>query len=85
MPKIKFKCAKCGKEFEDWICNHPFANAYCSRECAGKKLPPDVLVVSGRGRVHVDHAACYLKEARAILAGKDTRFKNRCQKLPGDE
>ncbi len=28
--------------------------------------------------------ACYLKEARAILDGKDTRFKNRCTYLVGD-
>lgn len=27
---------------------------------------------------------CYLKEARAILEGKDVRGKNRCTKLPGD-
>jgi DNA-directed RNA polymerase subunit RPC12/RpoP len=83
MPKIKFKCAGCGKEFEDWVCNRPFANAYCSRECAGKTLPPDVVVVSGRGRVHVDHAACYRKEARAILSGTKKRY-NPCVKLEGD-
>jgi hypothetical protein len=28
--------------------------------------------------------ACYLKEARAILDGKDARFKNRCNYLVGD-
>lgn len=27
---------------------------------------------------------CYLKEARAMLEGKDVRGKNRCVKLPGD-
>lgn len=27
---------------------------------------------------------CYLKEARAILAGKDVRGKNRCAHLEGD-
>lgn len=27
---------------------------------------------------------CYLKEARAILAGKDVRGRNRCTKLLGD-
>lgn len=28
--------------------------------------------------------ACYLKEARAILDGKDTKGKNRCTHLVGD-
>lgn len=28
---------------------------------------------------------CHLAEARAMLAGKNTRGKNRCVKLPGDE
>jgi len=28
---------------------------------------------------------CYLTEARAILAGKDVRGKNRCIKLVGDD
>lgn len=27
---------------------------------------------------------CYLKEARAILRGKDVRGRNKCVKLPGD-
>jgi hypothetical protein len=27
---------------------------------------------------------CYLKEARAILQGKDVRGRNKCVKLPGD-
>jgi hypothetical protein len=27
---------------------------------------------------------CYLKEARAILQGKDVRGRNKCIKLPGD-
>jgi hypothetical protein len=30
-------------------------------------------------------STCYLEEARAMLAGKDTRGKNRCTKLEGDE
>jgi DNA-directed RNA polymerase subunit RPC12/RpoP len=84
MPKIKFKCAGCGKEFEDWVCNRPFANVYCSRECAGTAMESDTIVVSGRHRVHVDHAACYREEARAILAGTKKGI-NRCQKLIGDD
>ena len=28
--------------------------------------------------------ACYLKEARAIMDGKDTKGKNRCTHLEGD-
>ena len=28
--------------------------------------------------------SCYLKEARAILEGKNTRGKNKCVKLEGD-
>ncbi len=27
---------------------------------------------------------CYLRESRAILAGKDVRGRNKCVKLPGD-
>ena len=27
---------------------------------------------------------CYLKEAKAILQGKDVRGRNKCVKLPGD-
>lgn len=30
-------------------------------------------------------SSCYIKEARAMLAGKHWEGKNRCVKLPGDE
>lgn len=30
-------------------------------------------------------SACHLKEAKAMLDGKNTRNKNKCVKLPGDD
>ncbi len=146
MPKIKFKCAGCGKEFEDYASNRRDKAVYCSRNCPGRHLTPETrakmskslreyylthsdtnetrakksiagklnarkrnlergvigkagrawkifnkmpfdiesVAVSGR-MVGIPHAACYLKEARAMLQGKDTRGKNRCQKLIGDD
>jgi hypothetical protein len=44
----------------------------------------DTISVPGRGAVRVNHATCYLKEARAILEGKNTKEKNKCVKLEGD-
>jgi hypothetical protein len=40
-----------------------------------------VHVTKGRN----DISRCYLNEARAMLAGKNTAGKNKCVKLPGDE
>lgn len=34
--------------------------------------------------VPIPHAECYLKEARAMLKGKNWQGKNRCIKLAGD-
>jgi hypothetical protein len=46
---------------------------------------PDTIVIGHYSRrAHVPHVTCYLKEAKAILAGKDTRGRNKCVKLVGD-
>jgi hypothetical protein len=34
---------------------------------------------------NVNISGCYLKEARAMLAGRNTAGKNKCVKLDGDE
>ena len=114
MPKMKFKCSGCGKEFEAASWARVNKNAFCSWACWIKSrtcakvgdaqqrawkaynhlIPADVPGTFRHPRRHrgipkrpLDRviSACYLKEARAMLAGKDTRFKNRCQKLPGDD
>jgi len=42
------------------------------------------LNVAPPGKFFADHKDCYLKEARAILANKHWKDKNRCVKLVGD-
>lgn len=59
-----------------WRAKHPDANSH--------KHDP---VKQKTRRDHIKAAInpCYLKEARAMLQGKDTRGKNRCVKLTGDD
>ena len=113
MPKMKFKCSGCGKEFEAASWDRVNKNAFCSRECwiesrtctkAGGDQQRAWSAYNNLALVDIPEtfrhprrhrgipkrpldrviSACYLKEARAMLAGKDTRGKNRCTKLEGD-
>jgi hypothetical protein len=92
MPKVKMQCAGCGKEFETWPSWRVRKNVYCSRKCAGESrlgVPHKTenlgtVEVGNHRRVKMDHAACYLKEARAILSGRKSRI-NKCVRLAGDD
>jgi DNA-directed RNA polymerase subunit RPC12/RpoP len=86
MPKKMYRCSRCGAEFvrqSTLVLGRK--HLFCSRECFGesmRKVPGCRVYYQD---ILIPNYNCYKKEARAILEGKNTAFKNKCVKLPGDE
>lgn len=82
------KCAQCGNEFIPTNNAQRFCNVLCRPEYPKHESAISRLVKTGESLDKVDffesHADCYLKEAHAMLKGKNTAGKNRCVKLEGD-
>lgn len=58
-----------------WAAKHPeYKSSRWSKEQAASR----------RAQIEAAINTCYLKEARAMLEGKDTKGKNKCCPLPGD-
>lgn len=58
-----------------WAAKHP---EYKHTPCSIEKR------IARRAQIEAAINPCYLKEARAMLEGKDTKGKNKCCPLPGD-
>ena len=81
--KIKINCKNCGKEFE--VPFHQKNRKFCSRDCYCF-FEFGTIIEKGKRRLLPNRivSTCYMKEARAILEGKNWRGKNKCTKLIGD-
>ena len=81
--KSTYTCKQCGKEFQRHPSNVHFKNVYCSRECfAGSQLRGGCS--SSLYKLPIEKRRCYMKEARAIISGKNTYGKNKCVDLPDE-
>lgn len=87
-----YTCATCGEEFGRYASEVHSKNVYCSKECfrellkekRGPRKNWDYRSerMKNFGSIPKDLRSCYLKEARAMLEGKDTYGKNKCVELP---
>ena len=69
----EYRCKACGKPIQP--IRHNSRKSYCDEKCRAAYF----------NNLKFEHAACYVKEAQAILAGKHWEGKNRCVKLRGDD
>jgi len=69
----EYRCKACGKPIQP--IRHNSRKSYCDEKCRAAYF----------NNLKFDHAKCYLKEAKAMLAGKHWEGKNRCQRLEGDD
>jgi len=86
-PKEHIICKACGTGFDACPSQH---RVYCSRQCfqiVRGAIPERMAInlIRNGAKRYLDHPACYLQEAKAMLEGKHWQGKNKCVKLPGDD
>ena len=85
-------CAQCGKTFERQD-HHIVGRTFCSKNCYREFIIAHREDIYGakhpmRKRKQIikkppkEYRKCYMKEARAMLQGKNWKGKNKCVKLP---
>lgn len=80
--KYTFTCQGCGKVCTAYTPSRP--RKFCSHPCFADFKMNAAIAADSLVR-YIPNSKCYLKEARAMLKGKNTRGKNKCVVLEGDE
>ena len=80
--KYTFTCQRCGKVCTATVPSRP--RKFCNQACYAA-FNKTKAIAAGHTVRYIPNVKCYLKEAKAILKGLNTRGKNKCTVLEGDE